>query len=210
VSVHPFLWTYTRDHGCHNLLDGLGPGRRAFSVGKEKVSGTDERRSERRSIGVGSDTAHLSLERQVRSEHGGSLGQDGHAGSAGFSQPGPHAVTRDNQADDGHGHRLEQLYQRGRQVVHDRAGAGRAPQDQGLRVHSAHTVEYKLGQEGVEISEVPMEDAFGATCFGGDRSARQPSHPVPAQDAFCRTEQLSPRVGHGHTSRHETSPLLLI
>jgi hypothetical protein len=47
-----------------------------------------------------------------------------------------------------------------------------------LGVQPADPVKYQFGEERIEVGEVPMQDAFGAACLDGDRSAGQRVRPV--------------------------------
>ena len=69
-------------------------------------------------------------------------------------------------------------------------------------VSSRGPVEHEVGEEGVEVGEVPVQDAFGAARLVGDGPAGQPVRPVPQQHAFGGVEQLLPRVAKMHSSRH--------
>jgi hypothetical protein len=63
-------------------------------------------------------------------------------------------------------------------------------------------VEHEVGQEGVEVGEVPMQNALGTARLVGDGPAGESSWPVPQQHAFRGVEQLPPRVTQMHPSWH--------
>ena len=77
------------------------------------------------------------------------------------------AATRPTVARD----RAVQGGQRGGQVAGHGAGPGAGEQGGGLGVQPADAVEHEVGQEGVEVGEVPVQDTLGAARLGGDRAA---------------------------------------
>ena len=100
---------------------------------------------------------------QVGGDHGRGLGQDRDAGSRpGLAQPGAQLVPEGDETDDRHGDRVEQVGQRPGQVAGDGAGAGGVAQGGGLAVEPGDAVQHELGEEGVEVGEVPVQDALGA------------------------------------------------
>ena len=42
-----------------------------------------------------------------------------------------------------------------------------------LDLDLADAVQHELGEEGIEVGEVPVQDASGTACLGGDRPAGQ-------------------------------------
>ena len=125
------------------------------------------------------------------------------------AQPGAQLVPEGDEADDRHRDRPEQVRQRAGEVVGDGAGAGGLAQGGGLGVHPGDAVEHELGEEGVEVGEVPVQDALGAAGLGGDRPAGQRARPVPEQDALGGVEQLLAHVADGHPCRHRASFFLV-
>src|SRR6202035_4367879 len=77
----------------------------------------------------------------------------------------------------------------------------------GLAVDPAATVQHELGEEGVEVGEMPVQDTFRTASLGGDRPAGQRARPGPEQDALGGVEQLLTRVPDGDPCRHRTSVL---
>lgn len=63
-------------------------------------------------------------------------------------------------------------------------------------------VEHEVGEEGVEVTEVPVQNPFGAARLVGDGPAGQPVRAVPQKHAFGSAEQLLPRVAKVHPGRH--------
>ena len=68
--------------------------------------------------------------------------------------------------------------------------AGGLAQRARLRLELRGAVEHEIGEEGVEVGEVPVQDALGAARLVGDRPAGQAAWPVPQQHAFGSVEQL--------------------
>ena len=68
-------------------------------------------------------------------------------------------------------------------------------------------VEDELGEEGVELGEVPVQDPLGAARFRGDRPAGEAAWPVSEQHALGRGEQLLARVADGDPCWHRPSLL---
>ena len=111
-------------------------------------------------------------------------------------------VPGDDEADDRDGDRPEQFRQRVGEVVGDGAGPGRVAQGGGLAVDPADAVQDELGEEVVEVGEVPVQDALGAARLRRDGPAGQRAGAVPEQDPLGGGEQLLARVAQGHTGRH--------
>ncbi len=55
--------------------------------------------------------------------------------------------------------------QRVGEVAGDGAGPGGGTQGGGLAVQPGDAVRHELGEEGVEVGEVPVQDALGAACL---------------------------------------------
>ena len=134
------------------------------------------------------------------------LRQDRDAGRPGLAQPGAQVIPEGDEADDRHGDRPEQVRQRVGEVAGDGAGPGGLAQGGGLGADPGDAVQHELGEEGVEVGEVPVQDALGAACLGGDRPAGQRVRPVPEQDALGGVEQLLARVADGDPGRHRRIP----
>ncbi len=81
-------------------------------------------------------------------------------------------------------------------------GSGGRAQGGRLVLDPVDAVEHQLGQEGVEVGEVPVQDALGDACLRGDRPAGKRVRPVPEQDAFSGVEQL---LAHCCTTRRQAN-----
>ena len=79
----------------------------------------------------------------------------------------------------------------------------------GLAVDPGDAVEDELGEEGVEVGEVPVQHALGAARLGGDGPAGQRVRPVAEQDPLGGVEQLLADVADGHPGRHCALPSLI-
>ena len=82
------------------------------------------------------------------------------------------------------------------------AQARRAP---ALAADPGDAVFHELGEERIEVIEVPVQYALGHPGLGGDRAAGQGARPIPEQDALGGVEQLLPRVPQGYPGRHRPS-----
>ena len=78
-------------------------------------------------------------------------------------------------------------------------------QDGGLVADPGDAVFDQLGEEGVEIGEVPVQDALGAARLVVTARLVSALRPVPEQDALGGVEQLLARVAEGHPGRHRPS-----
>ncbi len=98
------------DDGGRDLVDGSRVWRPAFPVGEEQMRGPDQRGSERVHVGIGRDAAQVPLGGEVGGDHDRCLTQERDTGGPGLAQPGTQGVARDDQTDDCHRDRLEQVY----------------------------------------------------------------------------------------------------
>ena len=122
-------------------------------------------------------------------------------------QPGAQFVARDDQADEREDRRAEQVRERGGQVARDGAAPRRGAQGRRLGADPCDAVERELGEERVEVGEVPVQHSLGDARFRGDRAAGQAAGAVPEQDALGGVEELPARVADGHPCRHWSSVL---
>jgi len=193
------------DDRGHDLIDGSRLRRGAFPAGEQQVPGPDQRGREHLDVGVGRDSAQFPFGGEVGGDHGRGFREDRDAGRPGLAQPGAQVIAEDEQADDLQGDRPEQGRQRAGEVAGHGAGPGGLAQRDGLGADPAGAVEHELGQEGVKVGEVPVQDALGDPCFRGDRAAGQRVGPVPEQDALGGVEQPGARVADGYPGRHRAS-----
>jgi hypothetical protein len=71
----------------------------------------------------------------------------------------------------------------------------------GLVFDPGDAIQHELGEEGVEVGEVPVQDTLGETCLDGDRAAGQRVRPVSEQNALGGVEQLLTGVADGGVVR---------
>ena len=189
------------DDRCHDLEDGFSPRRGSFAVRKQQVPGPDERRSERVDVGIRRDAAEFPLDGEIGGDHDCGFRQDRDAGRSGFAQPNAQVITRDDEADNNQCDRAEHGRQGAGEVAGDRAGPRRAAQRCALTFHPGDAVEHKLGKEGIEVGEVPVQDALRAACLRGKRPAGQGTRPISEKDPLSSVEQLLARVADGYPRR---------
>jgi hypothetical protein len=153
-------------------------------------------------VGVRRDAAEVPLGGEVGGDHPHGLRDHRQADRPGRPQPGAQFVPERDEREDRHGDRLEHGRQSGGEIADDRAAPGGLAQYGGLGLHPAGAVQHEVGEEGVEVGEVPVQDALGAARLRGDRPARESARPVPQQDALGGVEQLLTHVAHGDPGRH--------
>jgi Flp pilus assembly protein protease CpaA len=201
------VFQYAAENRGHHRGDGFGVRLGAFPVHGQQVGGADERERERVDVSAGGDAAEIPLGGQVRGDHGGDFRRDRHAGRDGLAQPGAQVIPEDEEADDLYGDRPELVRERAGQVAGDGAGSCGCEQRGGLAADLVDPVEHKLGEEGVEVGEMPVQDALGAARFRGDRPAGEPARPVSEQHALGSGEQLLAHVADGDPCWHRPSLL---
>ena len=117
------------------------------------------------------------------------------------AEPGPQVVPEGDQADDRHGDRAEQVRQHAGEVAGDGAGPGGLAQGGGLVADPGDAVLHELGEEGVEVGEVPVQDALGqpasvvtarlVSAFGPSRSRMRSA----AANSCSRASRMATPVG---------------
>src|ERR1022692_4329893 len=127
-------------------------------------------------------------------DRGGGRGAEGEAGAGGGPQPGAQFVARDDQADERENRRGEQVRERSGQVARDGAAPRHGAQGRRRAADPCDAVERELGEERVELGEVPVQHSFGYARFRGDRAAGQAAGAVPEQDALGGVEEPPSRV----------------
>jgi hypothetical protein len=118
----------------------------------------DQHGGQRSYVGACPDPPEVPLGREVPADHGRGLGDEGDARAGGGAQPGAQLVPRDNQPDEREDRRAEQPGDRGGQVARDTAGSRRGAQVRRLTVDPGDPVKRELGEERVEVGEVPVQD----------------------------------------------------
>src|SRR5579875_749013 len=186
--------------------DGGGLGS-AIGVGEQQVRGADHGGGERGDIGVGRDAAQVALGFEIAGDHCGGLGDERDARPGGGPQPGAQFVTRDDQADEREDRRAEQARERGGQVARDGAAPRHGAQGRRLGADPCGAVTCELGEERVEVGEVPVQHSLGYPRFRGDGAAGQAVRAVPEQDTLGGVEELTARVADGNPCRHWPSVL---
>lgn len=177
------------DEGVHGLLDGCCVRRAAHSTGEEQVSGSDERGGERRGVGVGSDAAAALFGVQVGGDHGGGLGHDRDASGPSPGEAGAQSVPADDKTNDCHGQRLEDGDQGAGEVAGDAADARCVTKGRSVTVDLGGSIHDQLGEEGVEVREVSVQDTLGDPSLCGHGPARQRRRSLAAQDPLGGLEQ---------------------
>ena len=104
----------------------------------------------------------------------------------------------------------EEVGQRAADVVHDRARPRRRAQDGRLAIESRDAVGHELGEERVEVGEMPVQHAFRARRLGRHRPAGEPGRPVPEQDALGGVEQAGPHFADGNPGRQRVPSSLTV
>jgi len=193
---------HRREDRGHHLGDGCGLRRVCLPVGEQPVPGTDQDGAERVDVGIGRDAAQVPLRGEVGRDHHHGLGQHRNAGRPVPAQPGAQRVAEVDEGDDRHRRRPEQCRQRPGEVAGHRAGPGGLAQGGGLRIHPLHAVEHELGEERVEVGEVPVQHPLRHPGLRGDRPAGQRARPAGEQDPLGGIEQLLACIADGHPCRH--------
>jgi hypothetical protein len=101
--------------------------------------------------------------------------------------------------------RVEQFGQRAGEVAGDGAGPGGRVQGGALALDAGDAIAYELGEEGVEVGEVPVQDTLGDARLRGDRPAGQDARPGPRHDTLGGLEQLPAHVTDVHPRRHRAA-----
>ena len=116
--------------------------------------------------------------------------RSGTRAGARLAQPDAQPIPGDDQGDDGHRDLSEQGDHAGGEVVGDRARTGGLSQPGRRGVQPVEPIQDELGEELVEVGEMPVQDTLGDARLGGDGAAGEGARPVSDQDALGRFEEL--------------------
>ena len=152
-----------RDDRRHDLLDGIGFRRGGAPSANSRCPAPI---SVGASVSMSASAAmrpELALGGEVAGDHGCGFGEERDAAAAWSRAAGRGAHAGGDEPDDRHRDRLEQVLKARGQVAGDGAGPGASRAGRRhWRLEPGYPVADQLGEEGVEVGEVPVQDALGA------------------------------------------------
>src|SRR5579859_5397281 len=164
-------------------------------VGPKQVRPTDEQDGQRVDVGGDGDPTQSPLGREIGGDHLRRLSQERDAGWSGQAEPLEQRRPAADEGDDPPDSRIERGGQGRDEVVLDASAPSRGPKLDRLSVQPLEVTEHESGQEGVEVPEMSVEDAFGDASLGGNRSARHRFWRIAEEHALGRVEQLLADLG---------------
>jgi SAM-dependent methyltransferase len=190
-------------HGCYETADGCPVWPTGIAISEQQMRAADEGEGERVNVGVGSNAAMPTFVGEVCGDCVRGLGEDRNAAARQrLLQAAAHFVAEGDQRNERYQNRPEHVSQCDGQVARDRAAPDGLAQRRNLLLSSCGPVDHQLGDEGVEVDEVSVQDPLCAACLVRDSPAGQGDRSVSHQYTFGRGEQLLARIAKVDAGRH--------